>query len=175
MPRRWIKKWAPDKEQLERHGALRIFKSLLEKHYLWRIERKSVARAVAAGWIVGCAPIIGQTPLAVMVAYLLRANIPVTVFMAWTTNPVTIPPLVYLAHKIGNLFLRTPIPEGLEWNVESLEILLKTAWEPILLGLTIIAAVGSVAGYFFTHLLWKTVVLHNRKRQLAKRKNKNPH
>jgi len=169
MPRKIIEKWTPSKKQIDNNRALRLFSGIIKKQHLWRPERKSVARGVAIGWLAACLPMPGQTFVAVPAAIALRANLPVTIMMVLSTNPLTLPPLIYLAFVIGDLFIHSDVEVHLEWSMDGLEKLIAVSWEPIGVGLLIIAILGSIIGYFSVHYMWKKIVNHKKK---SRRKTK---
>ncbi|QIK38060.1 DUF2062 domain-containing protein [Caldichromatium japonicum] len=163
--RKWLKQWTPTPAQIHGNRFLRIFGGLLHDPNLWHLNRRSVANAVAVGLFVMYLPPIGHTPIAAALAIWLRINLPIAVALVWISNPLTMPPMYYLAYLIGcwTLGLQSQgFDPGfwLDWH-HWLEIL-----EPMLVGCLICSTLCALAGYTAVRLLWRYwVVLQFRRRQ----------
>ncbi|UOO80796.1 DUF2062 domain-containing protein [Uruburuella testudinis] len=148
---RWIKPLAP----------------VFDKPYFWTLNRRRAAIAVAIGMFCGLMPGPTQMLSALIVAYFLRANLPVAVFATLYTNPLTYMPLYYLAYKIGALMLGIEAGElefpslssGRFW-AES-QAWLMGAGKPLLLGVPVLGSILAVAGYFATLWLWRWHTAHH--------------
>lgn len=92
---------------------------------------------------------------------LIRGNFPAAFTMSWVSNPLTLPPLYWLFHEIGErLFggwLKTVI-KGSEWFDEALFDILATA-----LGSLILAVPIALIGYLTS--LGVSEVWHRRRHQ----------
>lgn len=111
----------------------------------FRFLREPMARGVAVGLFVGLTPTVGfQTILMLAGCLLIRGNFPAAFTMSWVSNPLTLPPLYWLFHEIGeHLFggwLESVI-KGTEWFNEALIDVLATALGSLVLAIPI-ALVG---------------------------------
>lgn len=74
----------------------------------WAGDRTSFARAGFIGAVCMMLPIPFQMVLGSVLAYYLRANIPLATALAWITNPLTMWPIWYGGYKFGTWILGTP-------------------------------------------------------------------
>jgi hypothetical protein len=130
---------------------------------------------VAIGLFCGLIPGPFQVISAVLLAVLLRVNLPLSAVVTVYSNPFTIVPLYLLAYELGRLVLGVsngmaveppPFPE-MHWGnwADALWEWLYVLGEPLLLGLPLLALGLSVAGYLLVRVVWHvTVVLRWRAR-----------
>ena len=128
----------------------------------WAGDRQSFARAGFLGMFCMMLPVPFQMVIGTLLAYYLRANIPLATALAWITNPLTMWPIWYGGYKFGTWVFGTPdlyaqsngIAIGSEvWFNEVFPLI----WQPfffgnILLGLLI----GTVAYVFILKFHWIT-------------------
>ncbi|MCC7516127.1 MAG: DUF2062 domain-containing protein, partial [Pseudomonadales bacterium] len=167
MARKIFKRWTVEGQKLLANGSLSALGDRIHDPNLWHLNRHSVSRAFLAGLFAGFAFILfpGQMLVAAVLAIWLRANLPIAVGLVWVSNPVTSPPILYAALKIGLVFIPVTVDFdvgallSLDWGDRSLidEIigilhLLKEAWRPILLGSFFIGTALGFSGYFIVQL-----------------------
>lgn len=71
-----------------------------------KLNRESVARAVAIGLFVTFLPIMPfQTLLVLAITAVLKANIPVAFFISFLSNPITIAPIIIFTTSVGKFLL----------------------------------------------------------------------
>ena len=130
-----------------------------------------VSGAVGLGLFIAFVPLPLQIVVAAVVAVAARVNLPIAVAMALVTNPLTVPPLYWVAYEVGAVMLQRPalgldgIP-GLSWFLDAIGQI----WQPLLLGLFIIGAGAGAIGYVGVRVLWRTEVTRRgarRRRQLV--------
>jgi len=160
MARKLIKKLFPKLDDLHKDKSMGIFGELKNDPNLWHLNRRSVSSAFAVGLFSAFIPIPFQMVLAGGLAIAVRCNLPIAVLLVWITNPVTMPPVFYLAYKIGTWILRTPQHEfhfdpSLHWLFTELTY----RWQPFLLGCFILAACSALAGYISVRLCWRYYVV----------------
>lgn len=160
-----FKKYLPSADTLRSNRLLRPLAPHLDKRALWRISRRGVAGGVAVGLFFGILVPFMQIFLAAAAAVALRVNLPVAALCTLVTNPLTFPPIYYLAYRIGDAvtgrmtFLPDAaaslanggmsgwLPQTLAW-VQSFGL-------PLAAGLTILACASAVLGYGLVQLGWR--------------------
>ena len=151
----WVGKW------LGKHGV---------NPDLWSFQRGPVARAMVAGLLPATSPLLGlHHILAVILAVILRANVPTAVVVQTVNNPLTIPVYYTVAYHVGELALGRPtkyeggIPEkmrkldqtvGLRAKLRVLAGEFAMVVVPLTVGCTIIGVVVSAAGYGLIYAIW---------------------
>lgn len=152
--KRWLKRVAPQRAQLDGHRHLRVFGRLLQDPNLWHLNRRSVAGAVAVGLFVMYLPPVGQMLIAAAFAIALRVNLPISVALVWITNPLTIPPMYYAGYRLGCWILghepsAFDMDFWLHWR-NWLEII-----GPLTIGSLICGLVCSALGYVTVQAVWR--------------------
>ena len=95
----------PTRDEARRQRALRWLGPLLEREWLWRMNRRAVASGVALGVFVGLIVPVAQMPVAAAGALLMRANLPAAALATLVSNPLTVAPIYWLAHRTGAAIL----------------------------------------------------------------------
>ena len=130
-------------------------KKYLRHPYLWHFTYESVARGVAVGFFTGIIPILPfQTLLAITIAILIRANLPVALLASWISNPITILPLAYFTYYVGSLTLNGTLDPNIEfaWQMDNFKDAWATFGVPFFVGLPIVAFGAGLFGYFSVKL-----------------------
>lgn len=71
-----------------------------------QVSRETIAKGVAAGLFVGLTPTVGaQVFLMVLICWYFRANFPAAFAASWICNPLTMGPLYFAFHSIGEAVL----------------------------------------------------------------------
>lgn len=152
----------PTRDWVARNRWTRPFSRHLLRPDLWRLNRRSVPRAVAVGLLV--APIIpvAHTMVAALAAVPTRANLVIAAAVTWLINPFTIPPFYYAAYLVGAAMLRldamSPVPQvthratgqatqWAEWLVA------KSG--PLALGTLVMSVVIASVGYLVASFAWR--------------------
>jgi uncharacterized protein (DUF2062 family) len=107
---RRVKRWLrplPRRSNIHRYPILRLFADSARKRiYLWSFRTENATTAIYAGCILTLLPLYGiQIPLALLLALLLRANLPILAGLQVVSNPITVLPIWYAAYQIGRNFL----------------------------------------------------------------------
>lgn len=179
MARNLLKRFIPTPETIKNNPALRLFEKFLHDPNLFHLNRHSVSTAFFWGLLIAILPIPGQMPLAALAALVFRCNLPISVALAWVSNPVTTPFLLLLSYQIGAFILQSDPAliepnltfEGLTnnagyiwaelcdgnfmaswlWLLNSLG----NIWKPLLLGLLVTGLLFGTLGYFVMQVFWR--------------------
>ncbi|MBL3526951.1 MAG: DUF2062 domain-containing protein [gamma proteobacterium endosymbiont of Lamellibrachia anaximandri] len=166
MPKHLIKRITPDHDTIRNHKHLRMFGTLLHDANLWHLNRRSAAGAFAVGLFMAFVPAPFQMLLAAGAAIICRVNLPLSVALVWITNPLTIPPIFFLAYLVGTTVLGSPQDtQAFEFSVEWLQNGLDGVWAPFLLGCLICGSFFSLVGYFTIRGLWRWHVINQWRRR----------
>jgi len=162
MPRKLLKRWLPGRKIIKNTKGLHLLGKHLHNKNLWRINRKSISRATAIGLFTCFLPIPFQMVVAAGFAMIFYANLPVSVVTVWISNPITMPPMLYAAYKLGTYVMQLP---GLHFNsVLNWQWLIEQIgqiWYPMIIGCLIFGFLTAVLGYYTIRLLWRLWVLHH--------------
>lgn len=165
--KKFLNQWLPKKETLEKNRYLRALFLNKKTAPLWHINRRSVAKGVACGLIVCFLPIPGQTVLAVLLAFLLSANLPMAILATWASNPFTFIPFNLLICQVGAWAL------GAKWSSTDRHVLSQDALHWFLslgkiyaVGLPIVSIGVALIGYFIVQIVWKLAVIWKRKQEI---------
>jgi hypothetical protein len=159
---KWLTQHIPTRETVHRHRLLRPFARHLTEPSLWRLNKRSVPRAVALGLFVGVLIPFMHTVIAAIFAIPTRANIAVAAAFTLLVNPLTIPPLYYAAYRVGawelhhDASLVNPAAaERFSSELSRLLFWIHQASGSIALGVLTIAFAAAAIGYFGSALVWR--------------------
>ena len=154
--KQFLRRYLPDSQQLRSHKHLRFLGALLDDPRLWHFSRRPTVRGMALGMFCAFIPLPWQMILAAIGASILRCNMPVAVAMVWITNPITMPPILFVCYQLGAWILGTP-PQA--WDYQpSLEWFLKQIGElgwPLLVGSLTIGSITSITTLFVADWIWQ--------------------
>ncbi len=121
------------------------FGKLVGAQHLWDFTKDSTAKGIAIG--MGCAwiPLPFHTTIAIALAILLDANIPLAAVAIWFANPITMPFMYYYAYLLGD-FLLNIHSYHIKFHLSIQDVLhiIEHVWEPFLLGC---AVLGVIIGF----------------------------
>ena len=100
-------RWLPRRTNIHRYPVLKWFTARIRKRsYLWSFRCRQAIPAIYAGTILSLLPLLGfQLMLALVLALLLRANLPILFGLQFISNPLTVLPICYAGYNIGRLCL----------------------------------------------------------------------
>jgi uncharacterized protein (DUF2062 family) len=164
-----MKRWLPTREKLLQSRWLAPVAHRLHDEHLWHMDRSSVARGVAIGLFFGLLLPLAQFLFAVVAAVALRANVAIAAVSTLITNPLTFPPIYWLAFRIGRWLLGEPpapaAAAALEARTEAAvaeKNWFAAVWEvvrdtgaPLALGLAVLAVAAAGLGFAAVWLLWR--------------------
>jgi len=178
MPKDFLKTIVPSPAKIRSIKSLHMLGDWVYASNLWHINRYSASMAFLVGLFVAFIPAPGQVVMAATLAVLLRCNLPLSVGLVFLTNPVTMPPLFFMAYKIGALIVDVPVKDiAFEMSIDWLRSNLAAIWKPFLLGCLICGLFFGSLGYVTVSQLWRWRVARQwraRKRRRAARRISDP-
>ena len=170
----------PTRDEARRSRALRWLGPLLDREWLWHMNRRTVATGAALGVFFGLVVPVAQMPFAAAGAILLRANLPAAAVGTLVSNPVTVGPIYWLAHQAGSAILG---PAGPDQSGSALADVIETAavpstsadWieriadvgAPLMVGLALFAAGGALLTWLAVRVVWRLHVVWQRRGRRA--------
>lgn len=168
----WITRHIPKRETLHQNRMLRPFAHHLSKPELWRMHRRSVPRGVAVGLGIGIIIQFMHTILAALLAIPLRANVAIAAAFTLLVNPLTIPPLYYVAYRTGLWELQADAAvtnpaaaQHFSGELSRLLFWIHEASGPIAAGIVTIAIITAFLGYALTAVVWRLWLMRKMKRR----------
>ncbi|MCV6639240.1 DUF2062 domain-containing protein [Candidatus Albibeggiatoa sp. nov. NOAA] len=171
MARKFFKRMLPHPKTFKSHPHLQFLGDWLHEPNLWHLNRKSLAGGMAVGLFSAFIPFPLQMLWAAILAIYFKVNIPLAVSLVWLTNPITIPPMFYLAYRLG-AFMMGLSPKNIDLTLEMDQLMqiFANSWQPLLLGSFTMGLIFAVIGYYTVNILWKRHVKHLWDKRCAKRK-----
>jgi len=167
--RKFLRKHLPSHAAVVQNPWLKPFGRWLHHHNLWHLHRRSAAGGVAVGLFCGLIPFPLQMIVAVLLAVLVRVNLPVAVITTIYSNPITIVPLYALAYQLGAWVsgVRDGVAQsqidfpGMHWQswAGALGSWLADLGQPLLIGLPLLAGIFAVAGYIAVRVAWRVAIV----------------
>ena len=165
MARHFFRRVLPDPDWAARQRFLARLGPRIGDPRLWYVNRRSIAMGLAVGVFFGLLVPTAQMPLAVLLALLLRCNLPAAVAGTFVSNPLTFVPIYLAAYRIGVALLDLPHDESwtaiLDREAEGFSARLRLWWEaayaagkPLALGLLLLAGGGALAVYGIVTFVW---------------------
>lgn len=141
--------------------------AVLERTDCLRLHRRGVARGVAIGLFVALTPTVGvQTLLMLGACLLARANFPVAFGVSWISNPVTLAPLYFGYHQLGERLFSPIVEMGLQLAGYGRNAAVDAFY--VAAGSLLVALPVAIAGYFLTSWGWRRWVIHRRAQKLLR-------
>jgi len=171
-----LRRLIPTREEARKSRALRWLGPLLDREWLWHLNRRTVATGAALGVFFGIIVPVAQMPFAAAGAILLRANLPAAALGTLVSNPFTVGPIYWLAHRAGSAVIDATNPaqsaSALADGAGSVEMPATSAeWieriadvgAPLMVGLALFAAGGALFAYVAVRVIWRLHVVRQRR------------
>lgn len=163
-----LQRYLPDQETLRQQKSLRFLARAFGDGRLWHFSRRSVPAAFFAGLFAGFLPIPFQMIVAALIAIKLRCNLPLSLALAWFSNPLTYVPVFYFTYRVGawmmGLDVSLPASMSIDWLLQQLA--------PLWLGSVTCGLVFGGAAWLFVALGWRLSVQRNWHLRKLRRKHK---
>lgn len=100
--RRWLRP-LPRRANVARYPVIKWFAEAARKRpYLWSFKRAQVIPSLYVGAVLALMPVYGlQVALGLALAILVRGNLTVMIALQMVTNPLTLGPIYYGTHALG--------------------------------------------------------------------------
>ena len=170
MPKKLLQRYLPTPQSVRENAALKPLGPLLRNTDIWHLNRRAVAGAVFIGFFSAFLPVPFQMVIAGALAVQFRCNLPISVGLVWTSNPITMPPMFYFAYRLGAWLL------NMELAVDSVDI--SFAWladnlarigYPLIFGSLLCGWVLGVTGFVLVRVLWRAQVIKRWRERRARR------
>lgn len=160
-----------DREWLAQNRYLKPMAHRFLSPELWRFTRRNVPRGVALGLFAGFIIPFGQIVVALVLAFTVRANVPIASVATLVTNPLTFPFWVWAANRAGEKALGL-VPESGAVALKSHDIFtlggLFEAAGATVVGFVIFAVIFPLVGFFLTKWGWRLAMGRRRKKRLKR-------
>ncbi len=164
-----LRKYLPTREQLRETKSLRFLGEMIFEPNLWHFNRHSVSNAALIGLFCCFLPIPFQMIPCVLLCVLARCNVPLAIALVWTSNPVTMPPMMYFAYKVGAALLgQSSQIVSIDLSLEWLSAQLAVVWQPLLLGSLVCGIASGIVGFIVVRLYWRWRVSRHWKQSRAR-------
>ena len=168
MPRRFFRRVSDGYQLNQKDQAwyVKPFSALFAHPTFFSVSRRSVAGGIWVGLFLGLIPMPAQTVFALLIAFLLRVNVPLAGLTVWVTNPLTMVPIFYSEYRLGALIMDMPLRKfeiALSWDWLTTGFL--GLWKPLMLGAFITATVVGSLAYVIISVIWRLTVAYRYKRR----------
>ena len=157
----WLKSHVPTRETIADNRLLRPFAKQITRPNLWHMNHRSVPRAVALGLGVGVIIPFMHMVVAALLAVPVRANIAIAAATTLVVNPLTIPPMYWLALQIGRWELSrganidAAAAAQVSGELAKFLFLVKHESGPVALGILTISVSAAAIGYVASAFFWR--------------------
>jgi uncharacterized protein (DUF2062 family) len=153
--RQSVKRQFLKSRKIKEHRVLGYFGEAFDRRQLWHVTRFSVAKAFAVGIFSAYLPVPFEMIIAALLAYVVRANLPISVMLIWISNPFTWallwgPPYLLGAMILGEASAPVPVLTS-EW--------IQDHYAALFLGCSLVGVAMGIAAYFTVLLLWRMDVV----------------
>ena len=167
--RKQVKRQILKSRNIREHRILGYFGEVFDRRQLWHVTRYTIARAFAVGIFSAYLPIPFEILVAALLAFVFRANLPISVMLVWISNPFTWallwgPPYILGALLLGDANAPEPVMTS-TWIQDN--------YAALFLGCIIVGLAMAAAAYFTVLLLWRMDVVKQWEKRRAKRRKKN--
>ena len=144
---------------------------------LWYVNRKSISHAVFIGTFWGILPVPFHSIFIVFTVLLIEVNLPLSLTLAWLSNPLTVVPILYLGFWLGSKIFQVNMIDKdmilgvlhqiLNWikNFGHGHIDMHLA-KILVTGLVLEALLAALLFYVSTRIIWRWTVLRKWNKRL---------
>ena len=101
MAKQFFRSWLPSPLKVSNMKLMKIFGQRTLNPLLWYVNRKSISKAIFIGTFWGMFPLPFHSLLIVLTVLFFVVNLPISLCLAWLTNPFTLVPILYLGFWLG--------------------------------------------------------------------------
>jgi uncharacterized protein len=172
----YLRNHIPTRHSIHRYRLLRPFAKPLSQPNLWRLNHRSVPRAVALGLAVGVILPFLHMVVAALLAIPARANVAIAATTTLVVNPLTIVPLYAAAYHIGKWEMQRgadvdpAAAAQVTGEVARFLFWIHHASGPIALGILTIAVGSALVGYALSAFFWRHWITSQYRARRARRR-----
>ena len=178
MAKQFFQSWLPSPHKVAEMKLMKIFGQRTLNPLLWYVNRKSISKAIFIGTFWGMLPLPFHSILIVLTVLLFEVNLPVSLCLAWLTNPFTLVPILYIGFWLGaKVFQVNMIDQDMilgvlhqisHWITHFGNGHIDLSLAKILLsGLLLEALILAVILFAVTRLFWRWNIIQHYKRRRA--------
>ncbi len=158
--KKFFRRIMPAHDSMKSLHNIAIFKKILQDPDIFHLTRRSASGGIATGLFIAFLPVPGHSVLAVIAAVIFRVNLPLTLLLAWTTNPFTVAPVYYLAYHTGAFLLGESVqPVDIDIEKSWFSSVLADIWLPLLTGCLLFSIVSAILSYVLVRIAWRYSVI----------------
>ncbi|MHA3890997.1 DUF2062 domain-containing protein [Acinetobacter sp. GXMZU3951] len=178
MAKKFFQSWLPSPEKVNQLKFMRIFGQRTLNPVLWYVNRKSISQAVFIGTFWGILPVPFHSVFIVLTVLLIEVNLPLSLTLAWLSNPLTVVPILYLGFWLGSKIFQVNMIDQdmilgvlhqiINWikNFGHGHIDFHLA-KILLTGLVLEALLAACLFYICTRVIWRWTVLRKWHKRLS--------
>lgn len=170
MAKHFFQSWLPSPEKVSQLKFIKVFGQRAFNPVLWYVNRRSISLAVLIGTFWGILPVPFHSVFIVLTVLLIEANLPLSLTLAWLSNPLTVVPILYLGFWLGSRIFQVNMIDQdmllgvfhqiLHWAEHFGQGHIDFHLAKILLaGLMLEALLGAILLYLLTRILWRWSVI----------------
>lgn len=168
--KQFVKDRTPEPGTLSNRPLFRFMSGFLTDQNIWHLNRRSIAGGFFIGIFTGLLPIPGQMVLAALLAFILRAHLPLSLASTWVSNPITYAPIFYFNYRVGIMVVGDNSAPMTGLDIAQLYENITAIWWPLLLGSVLNGLFFGSLAYLIVRISWRIHVLQNwDKRKLRNR------
>lgn len=143
--------------------------------HLFHFERHSVAKAAALGLFINFLPLPLQSVIALFLALLIHANIPLAIGLTWINNPFTFIPINLFMYKVGCWVVPSSstllVFPQLEWQGQGFQQMavelytfLLLLGKPYIYGVLLVSISAASLGFLLVHVGWLFATIYYKRK-----------
>ncbi|MFT4020668.1 MAG: DUF2062 domain-containing protein [Acinetobacter sp.] len=176
MVKQLLQSWLPSHQHIASMKVVKMFGKRTANPLLWYVNRHSICKAIFVGTFFGLLPIPFHSILIVLTVLFLEVNLPISLALAWLSNPFTILPILYTGFWFGTKIYHVqmidkPMLMGVmhqiaNWIKNFGHAHVDTSLAKILMtGLLLEALIFAILLYLSTCILWRWSVMKSWKKR----------
>ena len=153
-------------------GATRTLLSRMLDSDLVHWNRRTATRGAAVGLFWAFTPIPFQMLPAALFCFLVGGNLPLAIIFVWLTNPITLPPILYIEYRIGQyVYSMFAVVEQSIAEQSNIYSAFAGGLRYVLMGSLVVSSMMMILGFCLMHLAF---ALSERRQKTTRRRPSRP-